>query len=667
MRPPLPEHLSQPPLPRTILIVEDDRGLNNLMQKKLQRAGFHVEGVFTGAEALQRYAADQDMVLLLDQRLPDMDGTEVVTQLREQGHHVAFVAMTGQGDEQLAVKMMKLGARDYLTKDFEFNDLLPEVFQRIFRELDTEHRLIATEDRLNESLERHRLATEAVHDGIWDWDLTNDTILWNARCYSILGHEDQAFPITIESWRSLIHPDDEETAIRHIDDQIEHGGMILMDLRYRKADGSWLWAQTRGRVVEYTDGKPARLVGTQTDITERKKMEKQLSEAREHAEAANSAKSIFLANMSHEIRTPLNGVMGMLYLLQETGLDQEQRQYVRNAYLSTTRLNNLLADILDISRIEAGQLIIEKSAFTLAEQKKAIMDTFSLIAREKGVTLDFSIDPEIPENLCGDAARLRQILFNLVGNALKFTAQGRVAVEIHPIPPVREHTLWLLMTVSDTGIGIDDEALKVIFDPFAQAEGAYTRRYQGAGLGLSIVRKLVTLMGGSVCISDTESGGTSVHVSLRLDLVDAMHASSPDLPRPPGLHDVRHCRILVADDDRLSQLAVKRLLQKRGGHDVAVVDNGQKALEELEKQRFNLVLMDIQMPVMDGVDTAKAIRTSGRPYANIPIIAITAYAMSHDKDAFFAAGMDGYITKPVDLDALEETIASALELATHEG
>lgn len=655
MRPPLSDTITPTPPQRTILVVEDDRSLNALMQKHLRRAGFNVDGVYTGADALQRCTNDQDIVLLLDQRLPDMDGTEIITQLREKGHPATFVAMTGQGDERLAVQMMKLGARDYLTKGLGFYDLLPEIFQRIFRELDTEQRLVATEARLNESLERHKLATEAVHDGIWDWNLFNGTILWNARCYSMLGYADRAFSITARSWRSMIHPDDKQTAIRQFNIQIKQGGMILMDLRHRKAGGDWLWVQIRGRVVEYKDGKPARLVGTQTDITERKKMEKQLDEARKHAEDANSAKSIFLANMSHEIRTPLNGVMGMLYLLQETALDTEQKQYVKNAYLSTTRLNDLLADILDISRIEAGKLLIDKKEFTLGDQKKSILDTFGLIAKEKGLSLDFLIDPMIPKTLYGDDARLRQILFNLVGNALKFTDKGRVVIDIHSLKPSHAHKIRLLMIVSDTGIGIDDEILKVIFDPFAQAEGDYTRRYQGAGLGLSIVRELVNLMGGSVCISGTESGGTTVYVSLNVDQVNNTHKSLAISHQQP--QEIRHYRILVAEDDRLSQLAIQRLLQKRG-HSVTVVDNGQKAIEKLEQQEFGLVLMDIQMPIMDGVDTTKAIRASGKPYENIPIIAITAYAMPSDKERFLATGMDGCITKPVDLDILEETIAS---------
>lgn len=647
-------------LARRILVVEDDQGLNTLMQKSLRRAGFSVEGVFTGTDALQRFIDDQDVVLLLDQRLPDMDGTQVIVQLQEQGYPVTFVAMTGQGDERLAVEMMKLGARDYLTKGLGFSDLLPEIFQRIFRELETEHRLFAMEDRLSESLERHKLATEAVRDGIWDWDLVTGTILWNARCYAILGYEDQAFPITSESWRSIIHPDDEQIAMEQIDEQIRQGGMILMDLRYRKADGDWLWAQTRGRVVEYRDDRPVRLVGTQTDITERKQMEKQLSEAREHAEAASSAKSIFLANMSHEIRTPLNGVMGMLHLLKETALDEEQVQYVKNAHLSTTRLNNLLADILDISRIEAGQLLIEKNIFTLEEQKQSIMDTFALTAQGKDIALDFSIDPEIPTGLYGDAVRLRQILFNLVGNAIKFTDEGRVAIDIFRLKPLHNDRVRLLMTVCDTGIGIDDDAMKVIFDPFVQAEGDYTRRYQGAGLGLSIVKKLVNLMDGSVCIGDTESGGTTVYVSLCLDLLDRDHKSQPRPELHPGSHENGSCRILVAEDDEMSQLAIRKLLQKRG-YEVIVVDNGQEVLEELERQEFDLIFMDIQMPIMNGVDATKAIRTNGRPYADIPIIATTAYAMSRDRERFFAAGMNGLITKPVDLKTLEANIASTLD------
>lgn len=641
---------------RKILVVEDDRGLNLLMQKKLRRAGFHVDGVFTGTEALQRIFKEPDMVLLLDQRLPDMEGEDVIVQLQERGHTAIFVAMTGQGDEKLAVKMMKLGARDYLTKDLGFNDLLPEVFQRIFRELETEQRLISMEQQLNESLERHRLASEAVRDGIWDWDFAKDTLVWNSRCYSLLGYEDQAFSISTESWRALMHPEEMQATMSYVAKQVDKGEMILVDARHKKANGQWLWVQIRGRVVEYEGNRPLRLVGTLTDVTERKKMEKQLSNAIEHAEAASKAKSVFLANMSHEIRTPLNGVMGMLCLLQDTALNKEQKKWVNNAYLSTTRLTGLLADILDLSRVEAGQLSIENDIFTFEEQKKSILGTFLLAAQEKGVGLHFYIDPDVPTTLLGDAARLRQILFNLVGNAVKFTDVGQVTIDVSQLPSMHStQQSRLLITVCDTGIGIDEDSLAIIFDPFSQVEGDYTRRYQGAGLGLSIVKRLVSLVGGSLCLSHGESGGTIASLSLPIDVPEKQNLSQNSSLCPPPCAVTAECKILVAEDDSVSQLAIRELLQKRG-HKVVVVDNGQKVLEELERQEYDIIFMDIQMPVMDGLEATKAIRSSTAVYANIPIVATTAYAMAGDKERFMAAGMSDYVTKPVDLEALEKPI-----------
>jgi signal transduction histidine kinase len=516
------------------LVVDDDEGLNKLAQKALRRSGFETLGVLTGTEALARVSASPDLILLLDQRLPDMSGSELIHALIAQDRRVPFVAMTGHGDEQIAVEMMKLGAKDYLVKGLDLKDLLPEVFHRVFRELEVERQLGLAERNLRESEAKEK-------------------------------------------------------------------------------------------------------------------------EARLAAEASNRAKSEFLANMSHEIRTPLNGILGMLQLLGATPLGMEQREYVQAAVKSSKRLTRLLSDILDLSRVEAGKLVLEKSEFSLKSQEESVLELFTEAANEKGLELDVLFAPRLPAAVIGDDARLRQILFNLVGNAIKFTRKGYVRVEASPLENSRDHRLRILFTVKDTGVGIPEDRLQDIFEPFVQADGSYTRRFQGAGLGLSIVRKLVRLMDGELALESAEGEGTTVYLSLPFALPGPRHDQAEAAAPGAAPRIKRPLRVLFAEDEEVNLMAGKRMLEK-SGYAVTTATNGHEVLKLLAERDFDLIIMDVQMPGLDGVEATKRIRACGAAYANIPIIAMTAYAMTGDKEKILAAGMDDYLAKPVDLAGLNDVI-----------
>ncbi|NMC48466.1 MAG: transporter substrate-binding domain-containing protein [Desulfovibrio sp.] len=372
------------------------------------------------------------------------------------------------------------------------------------------------------------------------------------------------------------------------------------------------------------------------------------------AEAANKAKSEFLANMSHEIRTPLNGIIGMLNLLESSSLGAEQQEYILMAIHSSKRLTRLLSDILDLSVIESGKLIIQSAPFRVKEVCASLSDIFDQEAVKKGLTLSCHIDKNVPATLIGDEIRLRQILFNLVGNALKFTLQGRVAIRVDSLShPHDASPCHVLFTVVDTGIGIPDQKLTDIFEPFTQGEGSYVRRYQGAGLGLAIVKRLTRLMGGEVCIESQEGAGTSVYLALPFGLEE----SSGVVLDAEGLSEPRwetnKACILVVEDEAINRIALKKQLEK-SGYAAVTAEDGNQALEYIRHNDVDAIIMDIQMPVMDGIEATRIIRTHPefQKKSKVPIIALTAYAMPGDLEKFLAAGVDDYLSKPMEMERL---------------
>jgi signal transduction histidine kinase/DNA-binding response OmpR family regulator len=563
-----------------------------------------------------------------------------------------------------------------LQKERERTRVLMDELDRQNHELDrlrssvhreSNSRLLA-EEALDETRDRLEVAVDAAGLALWDWQLPATQVFLTARWGEMLG--DVAMDGNWETPGLLerVHPDDSrrvQAVARALLDGKQQRAVV--QYRVRTATG-WLWIESHGVVAEHdSKGRPLRLMGTHADIGERKRVEQEGLQARQEAEQASRAKSEFLANISHEVRTPLNALMGLTRLLMDSPLNPEQKSWLDLMDSSAHALLALLNDVLDLSRIEAGKLSIEQVRFNPLDTLNEVSALYAEQARSKPLDWALQMEPGLPEQMLGDPGRLRQVLGNLLSNALKFTPRGgRVQVSAQSVKAQGSGARLLQLKVQDSGVGISPRQQATIFDAFTQADASTARRFGGSGLGLAICSRLVKLMGGSIELHSALGQGSTFTVTLPMGEVTVSDAGP--LSAPMELSEVTQAGqrfaglcVLVAEDHPVNELLMNQLLQ-RLGCTVRSARDGDQAVQQWAQGGVDIVLMDVQMPGSNGLEATRRIREleirNGWPHT--PIVAVTANAMNGDREACLNAGMDGYTPKPVSPQALMRAMEEAM-------
>ncbi len=675
--------MAQNELPQvTVLIIEDNPGDGVLVREYLREAPFvHYRARIAGtlADGLARAEAAPVDVVLLDLSLPDSFGLDTVDRARNRLPWTPIIVLTGNEDQQLALPALRRGAQDYLIK----SEVRPNLLDRTIRHAIERSR----SDRvLKERLNFEEALFSSVPSPLYVVDADGRYLACNEAFAGMIGLPREQ--IVGASEQSLA-PDSLYMSDPEADRRSKQaGGVFGCEMRTRLRDGRVRSVVLQKAAFVGAGGDMEGIVGVMTDVTELKEKERQLRDnelrltqyieelersrrslqeqtermakltekyaiEKERALTADRAKSEFLATMSHEIRTPLTGVLGMTDLLLDMELGAPARAYVATIRESGEILLGILNDILDMSRLESGRFELELIDFDLRQMVDDLWRLMTAKAKGRPLSLQLMLDDDVPRAINGDPVRIRQVLFNLIGNALKFTHRGNVILRIHGEPEADGRS-WLRFEVEDTGIGIPDRLKNRLFERFSQADASTSRQFGGSGLGLAICHHLVGMMGGSVGFESEEGRG-----SLFWFRIPAAPARGEVHPRR-GLDRARFksrrpLDVLVAEDNEINRLLLRTHLE-RLGHRVRTVHNGRQAVNAAARDRFDLILMDARMPEMDGPQAARTIRELDGPAGRVPIIAVTADAMDEHLHAFRQAGMDACVTKPIDFPDLMETI-----------
>lgn len=507
--------------------------------------------------------------------------------------------------------------------------------------------------QLQLSKESYELVIQGAGVGIWDWrNVDTQNLFWSDKFNQLIGYGPQEVIATPDNFTELLHLEDRESTWQAVAEHIEQGIPYDKEYRLKCKDGEYRWFRATGKA--HTDEKTGvtRMAGSLEAIHHRKTLEQRLITLKDEAEAANLAKSEFLANMSHEIRTPMNGILGALQLLQSEIVEGGNKELLDNALFSAQSLLSIINDILDFSKIEANMLHLESVGFSIVELVESVVSDLTPNAAAKSIKLSRVLHPNYIENWVGDPTRIRQVMLNLTSNAVKFTEQGEVSIELYTQQV--DGNPGLCFKISDTGIGMSDLAIKQMFDRFTQADSSTTRKFGGTGLGMAITKNLVKLMNGQIEVESQENQGTTFIVSLPLEKAEvAVQAKNQGAAQTP---DLTGKKILIAEDNEINQVITKYMLDKTHAT-IELAENGKIALELYRSFQPDLILMDIQMPELDGLEACKQIRAKD---LDIPIIALTANVILEDVQTYLSSGFNAHLGKPLEMEKLYRVLESSL-------
>jgi len=633
----------------TILII-DDSDEDRLLYKRYLDSDYNVLEADLGSKGINLIREIKPSCVLLDYRLPDIDGLEIMREICQAPllEAPAIVFLTGFADTQLVVSAMQAGAQDFLEKGRATPSSLKQAVlnstekARLHRELDDQRKLFSA-------------TLAAITNGVVTIDAAGCVMFMNDAATAInqkplnevLGrHIGEVLRLIDEepgmNWQTMLNQALSGQALSY----------ICRPAKLITHDGSRISVQYTLAASQSSGGVGAVLVIQDMSQRERLTAQKNL------AETANHAKSVFLANMSHEIRTPMNAILGYTHILAGTGLAPKQEEMLGKITKAANHLLYLINDVLDLSKIEAGQLILEQMPFSIDNVLADVNAIFAAQFQAKPIKFLTEIK-DVPEQLLGDRMRLSQVLINYMGNALKFTESGFIKLGIRVLAETDDHYM-IRFEVQDTGMGISPERLDKIFEPFEQADNSTTRKHGGTGLGLAINKRLAFLMGGQVGVESVPGQGSRFWVTTRLGKVrlatpPVTIASTYEEPAIALREGYKGRCILLVEDDQLNQEIAVELLSEIAGLQVDVADNGQQAVDLSSKRVYELILMDMQMPVMNGLEATKLIRKLPG-YRNVPILAMTANAFQEDRQRCLEAGMNDFISKPVLSNGLYETL-----------
>ncbi len=507
--------------------------------------------------------------------------------------------------------------------------------------------------QLKESEERWYNAMVVSGAGFWEYNIIKDTFYFSTQMKNILGYiNTNHIPEDVEYWKNRIHPEDLER-LQHKIQLISSGGSntIQIEFRLRNKQDNYIWINASGMVRLSDEEKPFSYSGAAYDITEKKLAEIAMEKARQMAESSVKAKRRFLANVSHEIRTPMHAIMGLSEQLLFSELRPEQKALMQMIAEASKALMNIINDVLDLSKIEEGKLQIDDTIFDPGYLMQQATDLFAVQASSKKIEFELQKPEKTERAYIGDATRIRQIVSNIVSNAIKFTEKGKVSIS-YQIKPSDDKEVILSFICTDTGVGMSEEMKKRIFEEFVQEDESYHRKYGGSGLGLSITHELIKLMNGSIHIESKKNQGTKVTVEIPLKII-IDHRNTPETPLNIDIAQLKAIRLLVAEDNEFNRLLLKFILEKNK-IPYEFAENGKVAVEKAMAHHYDMILMDIQMPEMDGIEATQMIRK--RLGNDIPIIAVTANAIKEELEYYLKKGLSDYLTKPFEERKLLEKI-----------